>query len=222
MKQDEVDRTRITRETYDQIASGYARRINHLIADTWVGRFEQSLLDELVSSVTVGEGRTIKILDIGCGQGKDTSYLSQKEGVIPIGLDYSSGMLAEARRSFPDIAFVQMDMRGLGFSDGSFDGVWANGCVYHVPKKELPRVLSGVRCVLKASGAFSFNFKAGAGERLEKNPTSYGGKPRFYAYYGIEEMKNLVARAGLKVMEVEPYPRVILGERIVQIRALKP
>ncbi len=222
MKPDEVDATKITRETYDEIASGYTQRINDLVSKTWVGSFEKSLLDKLVTLVMMGRERKAEILDIGCGYGKDTFYLSQKEGVIAIGLDYSSGMLSEARKNFPGVCFVQMDMRNLGFSGSDFGGVWANGCVYHVPKKELSRVLFEVRCVLKPSGIFSFNFKVGTGEQLERNPRSYGGKSRFYAYYRIEEMKSFVAQADLKVIEVEPYPKAILEERIVQIWALKP
>ena len=84
MKQDEVDATKVTRETYDQIASGYAQRINDLVSDTWVGRFEKSLLDKLVTSVMMRGGRTAEILDIGCGYGKDTFYLSQKKESLPL------------------------------------------------------------------------------------------------------------------------------------------
>ena len=222
MKRDETDTTKITRETYDQIASGYSQRIDDLISGTWVDGFEKSLLDKLVDSIVTGGEWTAEILDIGCGYGKDTFYLSQREGVIAIGLDYSSGMLSEARKNFPDVCFVQMDMGNLGFSGSCFRGVWANGCVYHVPKKELTRVLLEVRNVLKPPGILSFNFKVGTGEQLEKNPRSYGGKPRFYAYYGIEEIRSLIAQAGLKVMEVQPYPQAILGEQIVQMWVLKP
>lgn len=222
MKRDEVDVTEITRETYDLIASGYAQRINDLVSDTWIGRFEKSLLDKLVTLVMADGGWTTEILDIGCGYGKDTFYLSQKEGVISIGLDYSSAMLSEARRNFPGTCFVRGDMRNLGFPGSCFRGVWANGCIYHVPKKEFARVLLEVRHVLKPSGVLSFNFKVGTGEQLEKNPKSYGGKPRFYAYYGIDEMRGFVAQADLEVTEVEPYPERILGEQIVQIWALRP
>lgn len=222
MKRDEVDTAEITRETYDLIASGYAQRIKDLVSDTWIGRFEKSLLDKLVTLVMAGGECTAEILDIGCGYGRDAFYLSQKEGIIYVGLDYSSGMLSEARKNFPGVCFIQGDMRSLGLSGSYFRGVWANGCVYHVPKKELTRVLLEVRHVLKPSGVLSFNFKVGTGEQLEKNPRSYGGKPRFYAYYGIEEMRSLVAQTDLTVIEVEPYPKTILGERIVQIWALKP
>jgi len=222
MKRDEVDVTEITRETYDLIASGYAQRINDLVSDTWIGRFEKSLLDKFVTLVMAGGEKATEGLDIGCGYGKDTFFLSQREGIIPIGLDYSSAMLSEARKNFPGVCFIRGDMRNIGFSGRCFRGVWANGCVYHVPKKELTRVLLEVRHVLKPSGVLSFNFKVGTGERLEKNPKSYGGKPRFYAYYGIEEMGSLVAKADLRVIEVEPYPEAILGERIVQIWSAKP
>ena len=223
MKRNEVDVTETTRETYDLIASGYAQRIHDLVSDTWIDRFEKSLLDKLVTLVKVGGEKTAEILDIGCGYGRDAFYLSRKEGVIYIGLDYSSAMLSEARKNSPGVYFIRGDMRNLGFSGNYFSGVWANGCVYHVPKKELTRVLLEVGYVLKPSGVFSFNFKVGTGEQLEKNPRSYGGKPRFYAYYGIEEMRSLVAKANLKVIEAEPYPKTtIFGERIVQIWALKP
>jgi ubiquinone/menaquinone biosynthesis C-methylase UbiE len=222
MKLDGVNATDITRETYNQIASGYAQRIDDLVSNTWIGEFEKSLLDRLVAFAMAGAGWTAEILDIGCGCGKDTFYLSQKKGITAIGLDYSSGMLSEARRSFPGVYFTQMDMRNLGFSGNRFQGVWANGCVYHVPKRELIRVLIEVRRVLRPAAVFSFNFKVGTGEQLERNPRSYGGKPRFYAYYGIEEMRGLVARAGLNITEVAPYPKAILGERIVQMWAAKP
>ena len=222
MRREEVEATAATRETYDLIASGYAQRIDDLVSDTWIGKFEKSLLDKLVALVTTGGEWTAKILDIGCGYGKDTSYLSQKEGIVSIGLDYSSAMLSHARKKFPGVSFIQGDMRSLGLSGSHFGGVWANGCVYHVPRKELTRVLLEVRYVLKQSGVLSFNFKVGSGEQLEKNPRSYGGKPRFYAYYGIKEMRALVTQADLEITEVEPYPKTILGERIVQIWASKP
>jgi len=222
MKRDGVNATEITRETYNQIASGYAQRIDDLVSSTWIGGFEKSLLDRLAALAMAGVGRTAEILDIGCGYGKDTFYLSQKKGITAIGLDYSSGMLSEARTNFPRVCFIQMDMRNLGFSGNRFQGVWANGSVYHVPKRELIRVLMEVRHVLKPAGVFSFNFKVGTGERLERNPRSYGGKHRFYAYYGIEEMRGLVAHADLNVIDVAPYPEAILGERIVQMWVLKP
>jgi ubiquinone/menaquinone biosynthesis C-methylase UbiE len=221
MEQNEFDVTEVTRNTYDEIASGYTQKIKDLVADTWVGKFEKSLLDKFINLIPTSKETTIRVLDIGCGYGKDTFYLSQQRGITAVGLDYSAGMLAEAHKAFPEIDFVRMDMRSLLFPDNYFGGVWANGCIYHIPKKDIKPVLAEVRRVLKPSGVFSFNFKLGSGERMEQNPKSYGGKPRFYSYYETEEMNGLISESGLMMIESAAYPEEIFGEKISHIWAAK-
>jgi ubiquinone/menaquinone biosynthesis C-methylase UbiE len=130
-------------------------------------------------------------------------------------------MLVEAKKAFPGIDFVQMDMRSLLFPDNSFAGVWANGCIYHIQKKDIRLVLAEVKRVLKPSGVFSFNFKLGNGEKMEQNPKSYGGKPRFYSYYETEEMKALIGESVLRMIESGPYPEEIFGEKITHVWAAK-
>jgi len=221
MKQNEFDVTEVTRNTYDVIASGYTQKIKDLVADTWVGKFEKSLLDKFIDLIPNTSEYTTRVLDIGCGYGKDTFYLSQQRGITAVGLDYSAGMLAEAHKAFPEVDFVQMDMRSLLFPDNYFGGVWANGCIYHIPKKDIKAVLAEVKRVLKPSGVFSFNFKLGNGERMEQNPKSYGGKPRFYSYYETEEMKALLAESDLRMIESVAYPEEIFGEKISHIWVVK-
>jgi ubiquinone/menaquinone biosynthesis C-methylase UbiE len=218
MRRNKLDVTEVTRQTYDQIASSYVQSVvNHLVASSWIRKFEESLLDKFVNLLKRSEETYLEILDVGCGNGKDTFYLSQKKRVIATGLDYSSGMLSEARSTFPSINLVQMDMRKLLFPENYFNGVWANGCIYHVPKKDYKQMLLEVRRVLKPKGIFSFNFKLGTGEQLEQNPKSYRGKPRFYSYYEVEEMKNLILQANFVIIEVQQYPEEILGEKILHM-----
>ena len=137
MKQNEFDVTEVTRNTYDAIAAGYSQKIKDLVADSWVGKYEQILLDKFVGLIPAAGEEKLKVLDIGCGYGKDTFYLSQQKEISAVGLDYSAGMLAEAQKAFPGVNFVQMDMRSLLFPDNYFGGVWANGCIYHIPKKDI-------------------------------------------------------------------------------------
>jgi ubiquinone/menaquinone biosynthesis C-methylase UbiE len=221
MKQKESDVTEVTRNTYDAIAAGYSQKIKDLVEDSWIGKYERALLDKFIGLIPAAEEDKLKVLDIGCGYGKDTFYLSRQKGITAVGLDYSQGMLAEAQEAFPGIDFVQMDMRSLLFPGNSFGGVWANGCIYHIPKKDIKLVLAEVRRVLKSSGVFLFNFKLGNVEKMEQNPKSYGGKPRFYSYYETEEMKVLITESGLRMIESVPYPEEIFGEKITHIWALK-
>jgi SAM-dependent methyltransferase len=208
----------ITRDTYDSIATSYPDMISRLVSDTWVGDYEKQLLDRFLQLI---EALNLKILDIGCGNGKDTAYLMAK-GATVVGIDYSAKMLQEAKRHVQNGVFHLMDMRNLGFRNNTFDGVWANGCIYHVPKVELNQVLKEVIRVLKPLGIFSFNAKAGIGEGLEGNPKSFGGGPRFYAYYTISEIKERLEEAGFEVIEAKFYPQRIFNEKIFHIWTRKP
>ncbi len=208
----------ITRDTYDLIATSYSDMTSGLVSETWVGDYEKQLLDRFLQLI---EALDPKILDVGCGNGKDTAYLMVK-GATVVGIDYSSNMLQEAKRHVQDGVFHLMDMRNLGFPNNTFDGVWANGCIYHVPKVELSQVLKEVIRVLKPLGIFSFNAKAGTGEGLEDNPKSFAGGPRFYAYYTISETKECLQEAGFEVVEAINYPQKILNEKIFHIWARKP
>lgn len=203
----------ITRDTYDLIATSYSEKISGLLSDTWVGDYEKQLLDRFLQLI---EALNPKILDVGCGNGKDTAYLMAK-GATVVGIDYSSKMLQEAKRHVQNGVFYLMDMRNLEFPNNTFDGVWANGCIYHVPKVKLSQVLKEVIRVLKPLGIFSFNAKGGTGEGLEDNPKSFAGGPRFYAYYTISEMKEHLQEAGLEVIEAKNYPKKIFSEKIFHI-----
>jgi len=213
----DTDVIKITRQTYDQAARDYATMVDELISDSWIGEFEKRCLDKFLLMTGAPGSR---VLEIGCGNGKDTRYMGQK-GALVAGIDISAGMLAEARKQLPESAFCQMDMRYPGFSSGVFNGVWANGCIYHVPKLDFLQVLKEIRRVLVPSGVFSFNFKVGTGENLEATPRSFKGGPRFYAYYTIKEMKNLLKQADFQVIETKQYPRKIFNQRNVHIWARK-
>jgi ubiquinone/menaquinone biosynthesis C-methylase UbiE len=203
-----------TQKTYNGIAWQYSDSVDETIAG-WVGEFEKKLLAMFVGMLP---GETV--LDLGCGNGKDAGFLGSKNLKV-IGADFSRGMLNVARERNPGIPFVVTDMRRLGFGAEKFSGVWANGCVYHVPKSDFPQVLLEVRRVLEKGGIFSFNFKIGEGEGLEEKPRSFGGGERYYAYYGVEEMMALLEKAELQFIARAGYPQKIFGEEIFHFWAQK-
>jgi SAM-dependent methyltransferase len=210
---DKVNVTKITQITYDQIASDYSSMVDELVSDSWIGRFEESLLNDFLS---LTKSTNPYVLDLGCGNGKDTEYLRQG-GASVVGIDYSRGMLEEAKKRINEGIICQMDMRSLGFSGEVFDGVWANGCIYHVPKNSLLLVLQEIMRVLTPSGVLSFNFKIGTGEKLEKAPRSFQRGPRFYAYYKVNEIEKSLRMIGFEVLGVKRYPEKISNEEITQI-----
>lgn len=78
-----------------------------------------------------------KILDIGCGSGLKSRAIIDK-GLKVVGIDISEKMIKLARKNAPEGIFQVMDMEGITFK-GKFDGVFAQACLLHVPKKESSR-----------------------------------------------------------------------------------
>jgi len=76
---------------------------------------EKAVLDRLVQ----GFSRPGSVLEIGCGTGHFTRWLSD-QGLAAVGLDLSAAMLAEAR-ALGGVPLVQSDARRLPFADGAFD-----------------------------------------------------------------------------------------------------
>ncbi|WP_067840907.1 class I SAM-dependent methyltransferase [Nocardia lijiangensis] len=92
-----------------------------------------------------------KVLDIACGPGNFTRYLSESlaEGGYAVGVDYSEPMLARAvaDNAGPRVGYLRGDARALPFTDGAFDAVCCFGALYLIPDplaatREMVRVLA--------------------------------------------------------------------------------
>ena len=90
-----------------------------------VARYQQQLhqgltpAEEHCISKTAANGTT---LDIGVGTGRTTAVIGRKFKTY-IGIDYSSEMINEAQRNFPDMDLRVMDARNLQFPRNSFDTI---------------------------------------------------------------------------------------------------
>ena len=71
----------------------------------------------------------------------------------------------------------------------TYDGVWANACLLHVPRDELTRVLSLVWRALKQGGAFFASFKTGDAEGRD----TLG---RYYNYPSPDWLRETYASSG--------------------------
>ncbi|MCL4524206.1 MAG: class I SAM-dependent methyltransferase [Acidobacteria bacterium] len=85
----------------------------------------------------LAECRGKKVLEIGCGIGKDARFLTEN-GIDYTGLDYSWRAVELAQKHF-DLAqlrkrFVNGDARALPFQDSRFDLVMSIGVLHHLPE----------------------------------------------------------------------------------------
>jgi SAM-dependent methyltransferase len=71
------------------------------------------------------------------------------------GVDFSAGMLAQARSAHPDVTWVRADARALPFAE-SFDLAVTFGALGHFLPTERPALFSGVYRALRPGGLFAF------------------------------------------------------------------
>jgi ubiquinone/menaquinone biosynthesis C-methylase UbiE len=94
-------------------------------------------------------------LDVCCGTGAGMQVLSSVcQGPIT-GVDFSAGMLAQARRAYPEAEWVRADVRDLPFA-GAFDLAVSFGAFGHFLPAERPALFAGVYRALRPGGAFAF------------------------------------------------------------------
>ncbi len=98
--------------------------------------------------------------DFGCGPGRDLKALAEL-GRVAIGFDGAPRFVEMARIHTGCEAWLQ-DFLALDLPKGHFDGIFANASLFHVPSRELPRVLRELHAALKPSGVLFSSIPHGA------------------------------------------------------------
>ncbi|KQW31947.1 SAM-dependent methyltransferase [Rhizobium sp. Root274] len=134
-----------------------------------------------------------RILELGCGAGGDSeALLARGFDVTPS--DGSAAMASEAERRLGRPVLV-LPFQQLGY-EAEFDGIWANACLLHVPRNDLPDVLGRIIRALRPGGRFYASFKAGGAEGLDR-------LGRYYNRPSQEELEALCRPAGFTEIDIE-------------------
>ena len=129
------------RAGYDRWAAVYDHDANPLPA-----------LEEPRVREAFGDAAGREVLDLGCGTGRHTAWLVEA-GARVTALDFSAGMLAEARRKVPSgrARFLVHDLHEpLPLPDASFDAVVSGLVLEHL--RDLDAFFSEARRVLRPAG----------------------------------------------------------------------
>lgn len=140
-----------------------------------------------------------KMIDIGCGSGRDAKLFSEK-GIEVFGIDYCSNLLDIAIEHAKLASFQLMDIENMHVASESFDGAWAACSLGHFSKETLPNILKQIHLLLKENGCFYLSLKKGTGELLEIDSRYEGEHKKFWAYYEENEIKNILEAANFKIL----------------------
>ena len=103
-------------------------------------------------------GTVERALDVACGTGAQLLHLAPYVTRRLVGVDFSQGMLDEARRRtahLPRVELLKADARDLPFRE-SFDLVTSAGAFGHFVGEDEARLLDGVHRALVPGGRFVF------------------------------------------------------------------
>jgi SAM-dependent methyltransferase len=136
------------------------------------------------------------LLDFGCGPGRDLQTFTAL-GHVAIGLD-GSAKFADMAHADSGCEVWRQDFLKLELPDNRFDGVFANASLFHVPGRELPRVLRELHATLKPGGVL-----------FASNPHGHNeegwNRGRYGAYHDLETWRRFVTEAGF--VELTHYYR---------------
>jgi SAM-dependent methyltransferase len=168
---------RVTLEHYDQRAE-----------DFWSGTRDHDVAQNISALLDAIEAAPpFTILDLGCGPGRDLKTFTEL-GHVAIGLEGSARFAAMAR-AYSGCEVWEQDFLKLDLPPGRFDGVFANASLFHVPGRELPRVLRELHTSLKPGGVlFSSNPRGGNEEGWNRG--------RYGAYHDLEAWRRYLSAAG--------------------------
>ena len=113
------------------------------------------LIKEALGVIERVPGKSLKILDLGCGEGHITNRIDShfsSENVSLFGLDLSLSAIEVGADLFPNLEFAVGDVYKVPFAPGFFDIAICNNLWEHVP--DPLRLLERITHLLKSTGVF--------------------------------------------------------------------
>jgi ubiquinone/menaquinone biosynthesis C-methylase UbiE len=181
--------------------------------DAWAASYDSDRnltrdLDEEATRTTLADLRPRSVLELGCGTGKNTLFLARIGGQVRA-LDFSAGMLAQARAKQPgtNVSFSLADLtRTWPCDDASADLIVANLVLEHIA--DLGFIFAeAARCLEPGGRMFlselhPFKQYLGSQARFERDQASVP-IPAFTHH--ISEFLAAAGQAGLSLLSLQEW-----------------
>ena len=153
----------------------------------WLGTRDHDVSQNIEAFLSaLPKKQPLDILDFGCGPGRDL-YTFKTLGHKAVGLDGSAEFcqMAELHSSCPTLHQNFLDLR---LAPDSFDGIFANASLFHIPSTELPTVLAKLNTALRSGGVLFSSNPRGSAE-------GWNGE-RYGHYMELDVSKSYLEQAG--------------------------
>ena len=195
---------------YEDNAQKYANASSGLINNNLIKKF---------TNLLKSKG---KILDAGCGPGRDSKVFCDL-GFNVFGVDLSSNLLKIASKKCPKSVFKKANFLSLPFEDEYFDGIWASASLLHLENTDdVKKALNEFNRVLKRSGVLCVLVKQQMGKEKTSIVTdSLSKHNRFFQWFSKTEINNLLNENNFSIIYLEDnYPDLAGREEVKWVIAL--
>ncbi|AEF99528.1 class I SAM-dependent methyltransferase [Methylomonas methanica] len=184
-----MDRKTDTLQEIETLTLGH---YNQNAEDFWRGTQDHDVSQNYAAFLApFPAGSKLDILDLGCGPGRDVYYF-RTLGHNPVGLD-GSEVFCRMARAYSGCRILQQSFLQLDLPWQAFDGIFANAALFHVPSRELPRVLKQLHASLRPNGILFMSNPRGNGE-------GWSGD-RYGHYMQIDGYERFLANAGFSILD---------------------
>ena len=180
------EKRKIVQDDYNAIAGVYAKQYSDI-------DYCEEYIEEFIKKLS---GK--KVLDVGCGAGQITNYLTQR-GFDAVGIDFSQELLNIAKQNFPQAKFMYADICDYTQRQ-KVDGIITKDVLFHLSDEDIKIVLKNFRNLLKNNGniCIIMDMPKEAGEQIFIEELD-GRYQVYYNYLTSDKLKEMLEDAGFEI-----------------------
>ncbi|MDI6883208.1 MAG: class I SAM-dependent methyltransferase [Patescibacteria group bacterium] len=136
------------------------------------------------------------LLDLGCGDGRDSIYFSNN-GLKVTAVDFSESGINKLKSQNEKINCIVKDIRNISFAENSFDVIYAHLTLHYFDDKTTSKIFNNLYEILKKGGLIFVKCKStddtlfGKGKKVGENMYKKGHIRHFFTKeYMTEKLKR--------------------------------
>ncbi len=148
-----------------------------------------------------------EVLEIGCGPGNITKFLSVNWPELNItAIDISANMIDIAKVHAPFVKFKLMDVRDLNLIEGVFDGIICGFTLPYLSIRDREKMIQDCSKLLQTNGILYLSYVHGIDDKSQLFEDENGNTMRFYYHDNTKVKADLKAFSLVAIKEFSiPY-----------------